>query len=301
MWTTKNMPDITGKTAIVTGANTGIGFETALALYQAGANVVLACRSLENARQAMVKIKESKGKGKTEIGLLDLTSMDRVKQFAETFFKEHQQLHLLINNGGVMVSPASKTTEGYELQFGVNFLGHFALTGHLYPLLRSTPGARVVTLTSMGYLRGSIDFDNLKSEKDYDPLREYCQSKLADLLFAVELQRRIAAANDRVISVGAQPGANKTSWLKDISKEQLAAAEERWGGPAMEPWQGALSSLFAAVNEDVVGGRLYEPGQDGGYRGFPAESTIAPNALDEAVARKLWDFAEQATGINFLM
>ena len=293
------MPDLTGKTVLVTGANTGIGYETALAFYRAGAHVVLACRSLDRAGQAQAAMRQPDGSGTLEVAQLDLASLRQVQQFADAFQRQHPQLHVLVNNAAAMVPPAASTTaEGYELQFGVNFLGHFALTGRLYPLLHATPGARVVTVSSMGYLEGRLDFANLRLEKGYDALREYRQSKLADLLFALELQRRIVATHGQVLSLAAQPGANRTSWAVDISAEYLAAAEARWGGPAMEPWQGALPSLYAAVAAEA-GGKLYSPDQNGGYRGYPAESSIAPHALDEAVAKELWHFAEQATGVTF--
>jgi NAD(P)-dependent dehydrogenase (short-subunit alcohol dehydrogenase family) len=298
MWTKNNMPDQTGKTAIVTGANTGIGFETALALYEAGAHVVLACRNLDNAEQAIKKIKEHRGNGTLEAAKLDLASLTSVKQFAEDFLQKHQQLHLLINNAGVMIPPASKTVDGYELQFGVNFIGHFALTGYLYPLLEATTGSRIVTLSSMAYLNGEIDFDNLRSENSYDAMREYRQSKLADLIFSIELQRRINIANHQTLSVAAQPGANKTELSRHMSEEAYNAAVERVG-ELMEPWQGALPSLYAAVSDDAIGGALYGPDKDNGYRGYPARATITPNALDETVAQKLWSLAEQATGVQY--
>ena len=164
MWTKNNIPDQSGKTIIVTGANAGIGYETALALYQAGAHVILACRSHEKAEETLNKIKEQAGKGSLETGILDLSSLASVKHFAEDFLQNHQQLDVLINNAGVMIPPASKTTEGWELQFGVNFIGHFALTGLLYALIKSTPKSRIVTVSSMAYVHGKIDFDNLKSE-----------------------------------------------------------------------------------------------------------------------------------------
>ncbi|SEW50655.1 oxidoreductase [Chitinophaga arvensicola] len=299
MWTaTNNMTDQTGKTVIVTGANAGIGFETALALYKAGAHVVLACRNQDNAAHTAVRITESEGKGTLETALLDLGSLAAVEAFAETFKKQHSELHVLINNAGVMIPPASRTADGYELQFGVNFIGHFALTGHLYPLLKATAGARIVTLSSMAYLRGSIDFDNLKSEQSYDAMREYSQSKLANLLFSIELQRRIVAVGDDVRSIAAQPGANKTALSRHMNPDEFNAAVARIG-ELMEPWQGALPSLYAAVSDEVTAGALYGPDQDGGYRGYPAQAEIAPNALDEVVARRLWDVAETATGIHF--
>jgi NAD(P)-dependent dehydrogenase (short-subunit alcohol dehydrogenase family) len=307
MWTKKDMPDQAGSTAIVTGANAGIGFETALALYEAGAQVILACRNLENAEEALLAIQQravprgemtKKGQGGLESALLDLSSLESVKGFADRFLQGHPSLHLLINNAGVMIPPASKTAEGYELQFGVNYLGHFALTGYLYPILKTTGGSRIITVSSLAYLHGAIDFDNLRSEKSYEPMREYCQSKLADVLFALEPQRRIDAAGDTVISLAAQPGANKTALSRHMSSDAFHAAVERVG-ELMDPWQGALPSLYAAVSADAIAGGLYGPDQDGGYRGFPARATIAPHALDETVAKKLWSLAEQNTGIFY--
>ncbi len=298
MWTKDNITDQSGKTVIVTGANTGIGFETALALYEAGAHVVLACRNLEKAQEAATAIKEHTGNGTLEIALLNLANLAAVKEFAEDFIKNHQQLDVLINNAGVMIPPASKTDDGYELQFGVNFIGHFALIGYLYPLLKATPGSRIVTLSSMAYLHGAIDFDNLRSEKDYEPMREYSQSKLADLILSIELQRRITSAGDKVLSIAAQPGANYTELARHMDPDAFKAAVERVG-ELMKPWQGALSSLYAAVSVEAEGGKLYGPDKDGGYRGYPAEAVITPNALDETVGKQLWSMAEEATSVYF--
>lgn len=298
MWTKENMPDQTGKTVIVTGANTGIGFETALAFYEKGAQVILACRNSDNAQQALDKIRVHKGKGSLEAALLDLSGLASVRQFAENFLQQHQRLDLLINNAGVMYSPQAKTAEGFELQFGVNFIGHFALTGYLYPLLSATPGSRIITVSSLAYLRGTIDFGNLRSENSYDPVREYSQSKLADLLFSIELHRRIQAVQGKPLSVAAQPGANKTDLSRYMTAEEFTAAVNRLG-PLMDPWQGALPSLYAAVAPEVAGGELYGPDQDGGVRGYPAKADILPHALDEAVAQKLWTLAEEATGLHF--
>lgn len=298
MWTKKNMPDLSGKTAIVTGANTGIGYETALALYEAGAHVVLACRSQENADKALHSIQQSGGKGSLETGLLNLANLNAVKDFANNFLARHKELHLLINNAGVMIPPASKTDDGFELQFGVNVIGHYALTGYLYPLLNKTPGSRIVTVSSLAYLRGSIDFDNLKSEKDYEAMREYAQSKLGNVLFSLELQRRIEQTNGQTISIAVQPGANKTDLARHMTEAEYAAARERIGD-LMDPWQGALPSLYAATDANAKAGSLYGPDQDGGYRGYPAEAEITPNATDEAVAKKLWEYAEAVTGVVF--
>jgi NAD(P)-dependent dehydrogenase (short-subunit alcohol dehydrogenase family) len=297
MWTTKDITDQEGKTVIVTGGNTGIGYETALALYQAGANVIVACRDKNKAKKAIAKMENEKGAGSLEIGILDLASLNSVRQFAKTFIEQHKQLHLLINNAGVAMPPASKTNEGYELQFGVNFLGHFALTGYLYPLLQSTLGSRIVTLSSNGYQNAVIDFDNLRSEKDYNALREYRQSKLANLIFSIELNRKIKVKGDQVLSIAAQPGANKTELTRHLSDEEIAIGMERLGA-FMEPWQGALSSLFSAVSNEAIGGNLYEP-DNGGLRGYPTLATIHDNALNETVAKKLWDAAQEITGVVY--
>lgn len=297
MWTTKDIANQKGKTVIVTGGNTGIGYETALALFRAGAEVTIACRDRDKAEKAITEMKTQQGSGSLEVGILDLGSLSSVKQFAKKFIEEHLQLHLLINNAGVATPPASKTTEGYELQFGVNFLGHFALTGFLYPLLQTTAGSRIVTLSSNGYQNSAIDFDNLKSEKDYNALREYRQSKLANLMFSVELDRRIKAKGQQVLSIAAQPGANNTELTRHLSDEEIAAGKERLGD-FMEPWQGALSSLYAAVAKEALGGQMYEP-EDAGLRGYPTLATIRENAMDEAVAKKLWDTAQAITGVVY--
>lgn len=290
------MPDLTGKTAIVTGANTGLGFETALGLYESGAHVILACRTGEKAQQTRDRILSLAGKGSLETGILELADLVAVKQFADKFLEKHRGLDLLINNAGVATPPASKTAQGIELQFGVNFLGHFALTGYLYPALERTKGSRVVTLSSMGYEGASINFDNLRSEQGYDPLREYRQSKLANLLFSLELQRRITAKGGQVLSIAAQPGANNTDLLRHATDEEVAAGRERIGS-FMEPSQGALSSLYAAAAPEARGGNMYGPDQ--GFRGYPALAALKEIALDESVAKKLWQVAEQITGIQY--
>jgi NAD(P)-dependent dehydrogenase (short-subunit alcohol dehydrogenase family) len=298
MWTKENMPDQSGKTVIVTGSNVGVGFETALAFYEKGAHVLVASRSLKNAEQAIDRMQDKKVKGSLEAGVLDLSDLRLVKEFADSFVKKHRDLHVLINNAGVMMPPASKTAQGFELQFGVNFLGHFVLTGYLYPLLNATHGSRIVTVSSNAYLRGAIDFDNLKSEKSYDPVREYNQSKLADIIFSIEFQRRLQSIHAQTVSIAAQPGTNKTELTRYMSEEDLAEGIKRVGA-LMDPWQGALPSLFAAVSDKAIPGMLYGPDQDGGYRGYPAQAEVTSNALDETVGKKLWSFAEEATGIFF--
>lgn len=297
MWTKESIPNLKGKEAIVTGSNTGLGYETALALFRAGANVTVACRNKDSAENAINKMKALGGEGTLTYRELDLSSLTNIKQFAERFISEKDELHILINNAGVASPPNSKTKEGFEMQFGVNFLGHFALTGLLYPMLKATNGSRAVTLSSNGYQDAKIDFENLKSQKDYNPLREYRQSKLANLIFAIELDRRIKDKNQKVLSIAAQPGANATDLMRHMSDEEIAIGKQRLG-EFMEPWQGALSSLFAATSNEALGGNMYEP-NDQGLRGYPVKANIQENAMNEEVAKRLWNFAEQATNIHF--
>jgi NAD(P)-dependent dehydrogenase (short-subunit alcohol dehydrogenase family) len=302
MWTKANISDQSGKIIIVTGANSGIGYETALALYEAGAEVILACRNMDKAADAKKRLEAHGGKGTLEISKLNLGDLSDVKRFSDEFTRSHQQLDVLINNAGVANTGANapdkaKTVDGYEEQFGTNFLGHFALTGFLYPVLKTTKGARVVTISSMGYLGGQIDFDNLRSENSYDAFREYRQSKLADLLLTIELDRRIKKKGDHILSIAAQPGANKTELVRHMSDKEIATVVERTG-EFMDPWQGALPTLYAAVSADSLGGNLYEPDK-GGQSGYPTLAVIKEPALDETVAKKLWDKAQEITGIIY--
>ncbi|MBT2560232.1 SDR family NAD(P)-dependent oxidoreductase [Pedobacter sp. ISL-68] len=296
MWSKEDIEDQSGKTVIITGANSGIGFETAKTLYEKGAYVILACRDIVKAKSAIVEIEKQPTSGKLEAAQLDLSSLSSVSHFAQVFKEKGISLHLLINNAGIMNPPLTFTAEGFESQYGVNFFGHFALTAHLYPLLAQNIGARIVTVTSLAYTYGSIDFNNLKSEKSYDAFREYCQSKLSDLLFSLELQRRIATQGDQVLSVAAHPGVTKTELSRHMSAEELDGFSERLG-PSMMVQQGALSILYAAVSPNVVGGGFYGPDADGGLRGYPASTLIEKVALDETLARKLWKSAHAASGL----
>lgn len=292
------MPDQTGKTIIVTGANAGLGYETVKALYQAGALIIMACRDMEKAKKAAENLNAYGGKGQLETAELNLEDLSSIQKFAKQFTEGHDKLNVLINNAGVMMPPLGHTPIGFEQQFGVNFIGHFALTGRLYPMLKATPGARVVNVSSLAYVRGVIDFYNLKAERDYDAMREYSQSKLANVLFALELQRRIEAKGDVVLSLTAQPGANRTELSRHMSDDAYKAAVQRIG-ELMEPWQGALPSLYAATAADVKPGVIYSPDLDGGYRGYPAPFSLTANALDESSAARLFDFAAKVTGIEF--
>jgi NAD(P)-dependent dehydrogenase (short-subunit alcohol dehydrogenase family) len=293
MWTKKDMPGQQGKKVLITGANSGIGFETALAFYEKGAHVIMACRDAGKAQSAVKKIKQHAGTGTLEVASLQLDDLQQIRQLTDELREQHQQLDMLINNAGVMVPPMSRTKDGFELQFGVNFMGHFALTGLLYPLIRNAKNARIVTVSSLAYTKGKIDPDNLRIEKGYDAWREYNQSKLANILFTLELQRRIDEGNDPVISVAAQPGVVDTDLSRFMGQDGIAAAIQQLG-ELMTPMQGALPTLYAATAKDIDKGALYGPDQDGGLRGYPAKGTILPGVVNAETAQQLWSYAERA-------
>lgn len=301
MWTKEDIPDLTGKTAIVTGGNTGVGYETAKALYEAGATVIIAARDPHKAQAAIESIQAAgQGRGMLAAGLLDLANLSRIQAFAAAFQSDYSSLDILVNNAGVMIPPASTTDDGFEMQFGVNFLGHFALTGHLLPLLKKAGNARVVTVSSGAAIRvDGIDFDNLRLEKPYDAWREYAVSKLADILFTRELDRRATQAHAGVISAAAHPGVTRTDLQRHIPTEELEGLWARFN-TIMEPWQGALPQLYAATAAGVQGGAFYGPDGDEEFSGYPALSDYnTPAMQDEALAARLWDYATTATGIHY--
>lgn len=295
-WTEADIPDQSGRVAVVTGANTGIGYETARALAHKSAHVVLACRSRERGEEALQRIRAERPAGGAELMLLDLADLDSVRAFADAFSERHDRLDLLINNAGVMVPPEATTEQGWELQWGVNVLGHFALTGLLLDKLTATPDSRVATVSSLAHRRGRIDFDNLRGEKPYNAWREYGQSKLGDLIFAIELQRRLRAAGHDTISVAAHPGFTATELQRYSGKLTSLLG----GVMSQEPEQGALPTLYAATDPDVQPGGYYGP--DGFYeiQGHPVPAKVMPRARDRETARRLWAAAEAATGVRYL-
>ena len=296
-WTKENIPDLSGKTALVTGANSGIGYEIALALYQKGASVTVAGRDPLRVNDAIKEMSHAGGTGTLSAGILDLASLQQIREFAEQFKKEHDQLHLLINNAGVMTPPESRTEDGFELQFGVNFLGHFALTGYLYPLLKASPVARVMNHSSGAHSwAAGVDFDNLHAEHSYDASREYGISKLANLQFTAELQRRAQRAGDDILASGANPGVTESRLARYMSPEEFQAGIDKYG--QLKPaWQGAIPALYAATAADVKGMDYYEPGK--GINEYSVKAEMSAAANDAVQAAKLWAYAEQVTGISY--
>jgi NAD(P)-dependent dehydrogenase (short-subunit alcohol dehydrogenase family) len=301
-WSAADLPDFSGKTVVITGANSGIGYEAALALARRHATVILACRSLERARAAAAAISAAAAEGAVEVMELDLASLKSVKGFAESFHQRHHRLDVLCNNAGVMALPYRRTADGFEMQFGTNHLGHFALTILLLDLLLATPGARVVTVSSGMHWVGSIRFDNLQWERGgYRKWLAYGRSKLANLLFAFELQRKADRIGAKLISAGCNPGYAATN---------LQSAGPRMSGsPLMESlWAfsnryfaenaatGALPTLYAAAAPALRGGDYIAPIYYGRGRGLPHRARCSAAARDPQTAARLWEVSEQLTG-----
>jgi NAD(P)-dependent dehydrogenase (short-subunit alcohol dehydrogenase family) len=303
-WTEADVADQTAKTVLVTGANSGLGLETARALAQNGANVVMACRNTEKAAAAKALIDETDPAGETDLLEMDLGNLDSIRSGVEVFLESHQRLDVLVNNAGIMWTPKGLTADGFEQQLGVNHLGHFALTGLLLEVLLESGPARVVTISSNGHKAGKIDLDDLQSEESYSPYGAYFQSKLANLLFLCELQRRFAAANSEAKTVSAHPGgSDKTHG--DENPGGIAGTLFEKSRPIMDRFfsqsaqQGALPTLLAATGPDVVGGDYYGPDGFMELKGAPTKVDMTKRAKDEAVARRLWQKSVELTGVTY--
>ena len=296
-WTYDNVPNQNSRTVIVTGANTGIGFETARMLALKGAEVTLACRNLDKGRVALERILTESAGAAVSLEQLDLSDLRNVEAFAARFKDQHDRLDLLILNAGVMVPPESKTTQGYELQFGVNHLGHFALTGALLQLLQATEGSRVVVVSSTAATRGVMNFDDLQFEKrGYAPWQAYAQSKLANQLFALELQRRLRAAGSSVLVTAAHPGWTATDLQRTTSMVRFM---NRFMG--MKPTQGALPTLRAATDPEATGGDYYGPDGFLQMRGYPKRIDMVKRAHNDGDAARLWKISEKLTGVRYAL
>jgi NAD(P)-dependent dehydrogenase (short-subunit alcohol dehydrogenase family) len=287
-WAARDIPRQDGKRAVVTGANSGIGFHTALELARAGAEVVLAVRDTERGAEASATMARQAPGAKLAVEELDLASLVSVRSFAG---RCREPIHVLINNAGVMALPRRETTaDGFERQMATNHLGHFALTGLLLPLLRASRTPRVVTVSSGVAPMGRVDLANLQSEVRYSPMRTYAATKLANLLFMRELERRAGPLG--VVSVAAHPGATVTN----LQRYAFKRTTRLFGQPAD---QGALPSLYAAVGEDVVGGTYYGPRHLFGVFGPPAVVSLPRDALDASRASELWARSEELTGVKY--
>jgi NAD(P)-dependent dehydrogenase (short-subunit alcohol dehydrogenase family) len=293
-WSEADIPDQSGRTAVVTGANSGIGWDTARALAAKGARVIVACRNEDKGRDAEQRIRKQVPNAEVRFESLDLGSLASVRAFADKLGAAEGRLDLLVNNAGVMMTPRGKTADGFETQLGTNHLGHFALTGLLLESLRRAPAARVVNLSSLAHLWGRIVFEDLQSERSYDPTRAYGQSKLANLLFTRELARRLAASGSTALSAAAHPGSTRTELQRH---SRLMAAAVRL--VSQLPPEGALPSLYAATAPDVRGGEYFGPSRMFGMLGPPERARSTPRSQDPAIARRLWEVSEQLTGVRF--
>ncbi len=291
-WTAARIPDLRGKTAIVTGANSGIGYETAKELAGHGAHTVLACRDRTKGERAQEALVAAFPGASAELMVLDLADLSSVCRFAEGFRGSHGRLDLLINNAGVMMPAQRRTADGFEPHFGVNHLGHFALTGRLIGLMKDTVGARVVTVSSVVHLAGRIDLDNAHPQHPYGRVGAYAASKLANLLFCYELQRRLRAAGAAAISVAAHPGWAATGLLRETAAFRVANRVS-----AQPASVGALSVLYAATAPAVQGGEFYGPGGLGGIWGYPVIARSSRRSRDRELAVRLWAASERLTGV----
>lgn len=304
-WTEHDMPDISGRIAIVTGANSGLGRATTRGLATAGATGIMACRNLDKARTAADDIRRERSGADLDIISLDLSDLASVRSFAGAFADKYGHLDILVNNAGVMALPERRTADGFEMQIGTNHLGHFALTGRLLDRLRAADKARVVTVSSLLHKRGQIRLDDLNWSSGYDKWQAYAQAKLANLMFALEVDRRLNASGERIISMAAHPGYAATHL-------QLAGPEMRGdllGKAAMtiantvvaqSQDKGALPSLYAATAPHVSGGEYYGPDGMGELRGYPTRAQPSERARDRDTAKRLWSLSEELTQVSYL-
>jgi NAD(P)-dependent dehydrogenase (short-subunit alcohol dehydrogenase family) len=293
-WTTDDVPGQQDRLAVVTGANTGLGFETAQALAARGASVVLAVRNVEKGKQAAARIAAAAPGATVTVQELDLSSLDSVRTAAEALRAGHPRIDLLICNAGVMYPPKQTTGDGFELQFGTNHLGHFALTGLLLEQMLPVPGSRVVTVSSVGHrMQARINFDDLQWERSYSRVRAYGQSKLANLMFTYELQRRLSGAGT-TIAVAAHPGFAATELMRHTPMAAVVTPLF-----SQDAAMGALPVLRAATDPSVLGGQYYGPGGFLGLRGYPELAASSRRSHDEAVQRRLWAVSEELTGVTF--
>ena len=301
-WSVSDMPDQAGRVAVITGASSGIGAEAAVALAAKGAHVVLAVRNQGRGDAVRNRIMRRWPAAKVSVELADMASLPSIRSFAGRMTNTLPHLDLLLNNAGLGMQAARSTTaDGFERQFGTNHLGHFALTGLLIPALLRAPAPRVVTIASLAHRRGGIEFDDLMGERRYQGRKAYSQSKLANVLFALELDRRARAQQSRLVSVAAHPGLSATGFLAATEMPRIMATlgTVAMGVVGQDAASGAKPGLYAATMPDVTGGQYWGPDGFQEIRGAPRLAKLAPQAQDAAAAARLWSVSEQLTGVAY--
>ncbi|MDF2551058.1 MAG: family NAD(P)-dependent oxidoreductase [Chryseobacterium sp.] len=301
-WTASNIPQRNNGLAVITGSTEGIGYEDALALSSAGWNVIVMGRNAEKGADTIAKIQQINPKAKVSFEKIDLADLSSIKSFASRMIERGEAIHLLINNAGVMTPPNRlETADGFELQFGTNHIGHFALTAQLLPLLRKAQDARVVTVSSVANRSGQINFDDLQSTASYVPGKAYSQSKIANLMFALELQRQGERHGWGITSIASHPGVSRTNLLiNGAGKWSIPGIMRRFFPFLFQPQsQGALPTLFAATSPEAKGGLYYGPNKMSETRGFPSIAKIPEQANDLAVAQRLWEVSQKLAKVEF--
>ncbi len=297
-WTTSDVPDQSGRVAVVTGANSGLGLETARELARAGASVVLAVRSLDRGKAAVDEIRGEQPDATVQLQELDLASLDSIRSAATEVRSKVDRIDLLINNAGVMYTPRQQTADGFEMQFGTNHLGHFAWTGQLLDLMLDTPGSRVVTVSSVGHrIRSKIDFDDLNAENGYNRIAAYGRSKLANLLFTYELQRRLAEADAPTVALAAHPGGSNTELGRHVPGGRFLTPLLTWMSQSAA--MGALPTLRAATDPTASAGQYYGPGGFMETRGHPVVVESSDRSHEADTQQRLWAVSERLTGVAF--
>lgn len=301
-WTTENIPPLTGKTIIVTGGNSGLGYESVKAFAKKGAQVIMTCRNIEKGKHALKHILHHQKEAKIEIMQLDLMNFDSIRKFANEFKQNHNQLHVLLNNAGIMKVPYRLTKDGIESQQGTNYFGHYVLTALLLENLKNTPGSRVVNVSSLAHRFGEIDFENLLYEgaRDYTSMKAYGRSKLENLLFTYELQRFFETNKIQCIAVAAHPGVSDTNLFSHIGGKFLQKLFKPLFSLFVQPSaMGALPQLRAAVDLQVKGGEFYGPNGRKQMKGYPVVVSSNETANDKEIARRLWEVSAKITGVKF--
>ncbi|MBP2325847.1 NAD(P)-dependent dehydrogenase (short-subunit alcohol dehydrogenase family) [Kibdelosporangium banguiense] len=298
-WTTADIPGQQGRTAVITGANTGLGFETAKALAAKGASVILAVRNADKGKAAANQITAAGPGADVTVHQLDLTSLDAIRRSTDELRTKLDRIDLLINNAGVMYTPKQRTADGFELQFGTNHLGHFAFTGLLLDLLLPVPDSRVITVSSVGHrIRAKINFDDLQWDSSYSRVAAYGQSKLANLMFTYELQRRLSGKG-KTIAAAAHPGASNTELMRNMPAALRGLSAVIAPLITQSAEAGALPTLRAATDPNVLGGQYYGPSGLGEARGKPVLVKSSQQSHDVEIQRRLWTVSEELTGVKF--